>query len=207
MRSSAKRVVLWLATLAILPALLSYFIRRAVIGADRALEGSAQALSLVPGIIGVYLRSAFLARVLDRYDTTAQIHFGSVLSQAGSRIDAHVYVGPYCHLGLVHLERDVLIAAGVHIPSGPHTHGTDRLDVPIRQQPGRRTLVRIGEGTWVGSAAVVLADVGRHCVVAAGSVVTRPIPDFSVAAGTPARVIGDRRRADTPPPVAPPADR
>lgn len=194
MRSVAKRVVFGLATLVMLPALASYAIRRAVMGADRALEGSTQALSLLPGVMGVYLRSAFLARVLDRYDTTAQVHFGCVLSQAGSRIDAHVYVGPQCHLGLVHLERDVLIAAGVHIPSGPNTHGTDRLETPIREQPGRRVLVRVGEGTWVGSAAVVLADVGRHCVIAAGSVVTKPIPDFSVAAGVPAKVIRDRRQ-------------
>jgi acetyltransferase-like isoleucine patch superfamily enzyme len=53
--------------------------------------------------------------------------------------------------------------------------------------------VRIGEGSWVGSAAVVLADVGRHSVVGAGSVVTKPIPDFVVAAGAPARVIRSRQ--------------
>jgi len=34
-----------------------------------------------------------------------------------------------------------------------------------------------------------MADVGEHCIVGAGSVVTKPIPDFSVAVGNPARVI------------------
>jgi virginiamycin A acetyltransferase len=192
MRSAAKLLLRGAATVAMFPALLSYAIRRRVMGADRALEGSTQALAILPGLLGVYLRSAFLARVLDRFDTTAQVHFGSVLSQSGARLDEHVYVGPNCHLGLVHLERDVLLAAGVHIPSGPHTHGIDRVDIPIREQPGRRTLVRVGEGSWIGSAAVILADVGRHCVVAAGSVVTRPLPDFSVAAGVPARVVRSR---------------
>ena len=81
----------------------------------------------------------------------------------------------------------------VHIPSGGAIHGTDDVDVPIREQPGVRTLVRIGEGTWIGGAAVVMADVGRHCVIGAGSVVTKPIPDYSVAAGVPARVIRLRR--------------
>jgi acetyltransferase-like isoleucine patch superfamily enzyme len=52
--------------------------------------------------------------------------------------------------------------------------------------------VRIGEGAWIGSAAVVMADVGRHSVVGAGSVVTKPIPDGVVAAGVPARVIRQR---------------
>lgn len=201
MRSAAKQLLLGAATVAVSPALLSYAVRRTVMGADRALEGSTQALAFLPGLLGVYLRGAFLTRVLDRFDTTAQVHFGSVLSQSGARLDEHVYVGPNCHLGLVHLERDVLIAAGVHIPSGPHTHGIHRLDIPIREQPGRRTLVRVGEGSWIGSAAVILADVGRHCVVAAGSVVTRPLPDFSVAAGVPARVVRSRTTADPLPPA------
>ncbi|MEJ7639378.1 MAG: hypothetical protein WKF75_15735 [Singulisphaera sp.] len=38
-----------------------------------------------------------------------------------------------------------------------------------------------------------MADVGRHCVVGAGAVATRPIPVYALAAGVPARVIGYRR--------------
>jgi acetyltransferase-like isoleucine patch superfamily enzyme len=120
------------------------------------------------------------------------VHFGTTFSQAGARLDTNVYVGPNCHLGLVHLERDVLLAAGVHVPSGAKTHGTSDLARPIREQEAARTLVRIGEGSWIGSAAIVLADVGRHSVIGAGSVVTKPIPDFVVAAGVPARVIRSR---------------
>ena len=73
-----------------------------------------------------------------------------MFSRSGARLDANVYVGPRCHLGLVHLERDVLLGAGVHVPSGGATHGTD--DGPADSGTARRrTLVRIGEGTWVGS--------------------------------------------------------
>jgi acetyltransferase-like isoleucine patch superfamily enzyme len=43
---------------------------------------------------------------------------------------------------------------------------------------------------------VVLADVGRHCVIGAGSVVTKPVPDYAVAVGVPARVV--RYRNATP---------
>jgi len=78
------------------------------------------------------------------------------------------------------------------VPSGPASHGTDRIDVPIRDQAGRPAQVRIGAGTWVGSAAVVMADVGRDAVIGAGSVVTRPIPDRVVAAGVPAVPIRTR---------------
>jgi serine acetyltransferase len=60
--------------------------------------------------------------------------------------------------------------------------------------------VRIGAGSWIGAGAIILADVGRGCVVGAGAVVTRPLPDFAVAVGVPARVL----RFRTPP--SPPGD-
>ena len=37
-----------------------------------------------------------------------------------------------------------------------------------------------------------MADVGRHCVVGAGSVVTRPVPDYAIVVGTPAKIVGWR---------------
>ena len=197
MREALKSLARGLALLVVSPALLSYALRRPLFGADRALEGSTQALGLLPGLAGEYLRRAFLARALDGCASSATVQFGTLFSQAGARIDARVYVGPRCHLGLVHLEQDVLLAAGVHVPSGGATHGIDDPDRPIRDQPGYRQLVRIGEGTWIGSAAIVMAEVGRHCVIGAGSVVTRPIPDYSIAAGVPAQVIRSRRPADT----------
>jgi len=96
----------------------------------------------------------------------------------------------------VHLERDVLIAAGVHVPSGPETHGISSLDRPIREQPGNLRMVRIGAGSWIGSGAVVMADVGRDSVVAAGAVVTEALPDRIIAAGVPARVVRQRGAGD-----------
>ena len=56
--------------------------------------------------------------------------------------------------------------------------------------------MRVGSGSWLGHGTVVLpgADIGRHVAVGAGSVVTGPLPDFSVAVGNPARVI--RRYVD-----------
>jgi acetyltransferase-like isoleucine patch superfamily enzyme len=53
-------------------------------------------------------------------------------------------------------------------------------------------MVRIGEGSWVGSGAIVMADIGKHCVIAAGAVVTEAVPDYAIAGGVPARVIRSR---------------
>ena len=192
MREALKAIVRALAFVAVIPSLISFAIRARVIGRDRALEGSTQLLALVPGLAGQYLRRAFLAHAITSCHASAAISFGTIFSQTAARIDEHVYIGAYCSLGLVHIERDVLIGSAVHVTSGRHTHGTADTSVPIREQEGARTLVRIGEGAWIGSAAVIMADVGRYSVIGAGSVVTHAIPDGVVAAGVPARVIRQR---------------
>jgi virginiamycin A acetyltransferase len=192
MRQFVKGVARAVATLLVLPALLSFFVRSRLIGRDRALEASTQALALLPGLAGQYLRRAFLSRVLRRCHHTATIEFGTLFSKVDACLDERVYVGPRCHLGLVHLERDVLLAAGVHVPSGGDTHGHADLDSPIREQTGVKRLVRIGAGSWIGSAAVIMADVGCDTIVGAGAVVTRPLPDRVLAGGVPARVIRHR---------------
>ena len=55
--------------------------------------------------------------------------------------------------------------------------------------------VRIGRGTWLGERVAVLrgADIGAHCIVGANSVVKGRIPDYSIAVGAPARVVGSTR--------------
>jgi virginiamycin A acetyltransferase len=201
LREALKTLARGTATVAVTPALAAYGIRRLWLGPDRAVEGSSQALSLIPGLAGQYLRRAFFAQTLAYCDATAVIEFGTLFSAAGTRIDANVYIGPRCHIGLVHFERDVLLGPAVHVPSGAQTHGTADPDSPIREQGGSRRLVRIGAGTWIGSAAVVMADVGARTVVGAGAVVTRPLPDDVVAAGVPAKVLRHRRehRADLAP--------
>ena len=50
--------------------------------------------------------------------------------------------------------------------------------------------VIIGEGSWLGENVCVCgASVGKHCVIGANSVVTRDIPDYCIAVGSPARVV------------------
>jgi acetyltransferase-like isoleucine patch superfamily enzyme len=195
MREFAKAVARAIATLAILPRLALFHLAAAIVGRERAFESACQRLSMVPGLRGQYLRRAFLARTLaGGCAASSAIEFGVLFSKMDSSIEENVYIGPRCHLGSVYLERDVMLAAGVHIPSGPHTHGTDA-SVPMREQAGRLQRIRIGAGTWIGSNAVVLANVGRDTIVGAGAVVTQPIPDGVIAGGVPARVI--RRRDET----------
>ena len=181
-----------LALIVVSPTLVSYWFNSLLIGRNRALESTSQLLSLIPGISGQYLRRAFLQRVLAHCHSTVLVEFGTLFSQAGAILEENVYVGPRCQLGLVRLERDVLLASGVQIPSGGKTHYFDDPTRPIREQGGERRLVTIGAGAWIGTGAIVLADVGKGTVVAAGAVVTKPLPENVIAAGVPAKVIRSR---------------
>ena len=189
-----KVVMRVVAHIAATPFVLSFSVKAAILGRDRAIQSSSQLLALVPGLTGQYLRRAFLSRTIDACHHTVVVEFGTTFSRAGARLDERAYIGPGCHLGLVHVERDVLIAAGVHIPSGSMTHQIDDVTRAIRDQPSGARLVRIGAGSWIGAAAVVMADVGRDTVVGAGAVVTSPLPADVIAAGVPARVV--RRRSE-----------
>ena len=76
-----------------------------------------------------------------------------------------------------------------------HNHAYEDIEIPIIQQgitKGGR--IRIGEGSWIGHGAAIVCSrgeltIGRHCIVAANSVVTRSIPDCSVVFGIPATII------------------
>lgn len=191
-KATLKAAARLVAAVVVSPVVVGFRLNAALVGRGRSLESATQLLSLVPGITGQFLRGAFLRRSLAGCHPTAHVEFGTLFSQPGAVLGENVYVGPRCLLGLVRLEKDVLLAGGVQIPSGGMTHHFDDPTVPIKDQGGERRLVTIGEGAWVGAGAIVLADVGKGTVVAAGAVVTKPLPDFVVAAGVPARVIRPR---------------
>lgn len=197
MKDAVKALANALAALIVLPAVLLYRAGRGVLGPEKAFPGWSQAFSLVPGLTGVYLRRAFYRRVFPRCSSDACIGFGTVFSHPTAAVGRGVYVGVYCCLGDVTLEDDVLLGSHVSVMNGAAQHGIGRLDVPIREQPGAWPRVTIGRDTWIGDRAIVMADVGSHCVIGAGSVVTGPIPDYAIAVGVPARVL--RSRDGSPP--------
>lgn len=87
------------------------------------------------------------------------------------------------------IENSVSIANSVYISDNLHTY--EDINIPIIQQPiSQAGEVLIGEGSWIGEHACIIgAKVGKHCVIGANAVVTRDIPDYSVAVGIPAKVI------------------
>lgn len=87
------------------------------------------------------------------------------------------------------IEDNVLTADRVYISDNLHDYRNP--DVPVINQPIKQIkTVRIGEGSWIGiGVAVIGAKIGKHCVIGANAVVTKDIPDYSIAVGIPAKVI------------------
>jgi acetyltransferase-like isoleucine patch superfamily enzyme len=185
-----------LAVLIVLPCFLGYWLGGVVFGRTKAFPGWSQAFSLVPGLCGVYLRRAFYQLVFPRCGKDSWITFGTVFSHPTAEIGSRAYVGVCCCLGDVRVEEDVLIGSHVSIMNGSSQHGIERLDMPIREQPGVWPRITIGKDSWIGDRSVIMCDVGKHCVIGAGSVVTKPIPDYAVAVGVPAKVVRFRNATE-----------
>ena len=112
--------------------------------------------------------------------------------------DPVVVIGDRCLIGrgsgiVGHLSIEIGddVWTGHHVYITDQNHGYEDVAVPISRQAQPERAVVIGDGSWLGHGTVVLpgAVIGRHVVVAAGSVVTGELPDNCVAAGSPARPI------------------
>ena len=114
---------------------------------------------------------------------------GDVTIGDNTRIGIHcTIIGPVC------IGNNVNLAQGITVTALNHNFAdTNRR---IDEQGISTNPVVIGDDVWIGANAVILPGVtiGRHVVVAAGAVVTKDVPEYSVVAGVPAKVIKEVRR-------------
>ena len=114
------------------------------------------------------------------------------------KIDERVNISVNCTLiseTEFHIGTKVLIAGHCYLIAGGN-HGTERTDIPILDQPMiEKGGIDLQDHCWLGANVTVLdgVTVGRDSVVAAGAVVTQPVPEFCIAGGVPAKVLRDRR--------------
>lgn len=107
-----------------------------------------------------------------------------------------VHIGQHCHLGIgavvigpVTLGNNIIIAQ--HVVMSGLNHGYENIDTPIRYQPTITKPIVLEDDCWIGANVTITAGVtvGKHAVVAGGSVVTRSVAPFTVVGGNPARVL------------------
>lgn len=110
-------------------------------------------------------------------------------ARPGARLEigARTFVNQGCSLVAeldIRIGDDVRIGDGVGVYDSNH-HALEE-GAPIERAP-----VAIGDNAWLARGAIVLPGVtiGAHSVVAAGAVVTAPVPDHVLVAGNPARIV------------------
>jgi UDP-2-acetamido-3-amino-2,3-dideoxy-glucuronate N-acetyltransferase len=129
-------------------------------------------------------------------------HFSHVMRDCriGSRcnIGQNVVISPQCTVGdNVKIQNNVSVYTGVVLeddvfcgPSMVFTNVINPRSHVERKDEYRRTLVRKGASIGANATIVCGVTLGRYCVVGAGAVVTRDVPDYAVAYGNPARLRG-----------------
>ena len=189
-----KRIMRPLARTLMLPAYASYSLLGMIFPKDSIFTAFSQFLSLLPGTSGSYLRVGFYQLTMQKCHEDLVIGFGTLFSQQQIELSQGTYIGPQCNIGQCHIKKNCLIGSGVHIMSGNKQHNFTDINTPIREQGGIFKQVSIGEDSWIGNGSLIMANIGRGCVIAAGSVVTNDIPDYSIVAGNPAKIIKSRKQ-------------
>ena len=90
----------------------------------------------------------------------------------------------------IFIGKSVLIAGNCYIGGGRYI--SDRPDLPmIEQGLYSKGPVVIGDDVWLGAGAIILdgVHVGKGCIVGAGGVITKDLPDYAIATGVPARIV------------------
>jgi acetyltransferase-like isoleucine patch superfamily enzyme len=119
--------------------------------------------------------------------------------QGGSvKLAPNLVVQPRCQFsaykGSIEIRSDAQIAPNCAFY--PYNHGFSAGELIYKQPLSSKGGIIIGEDAWLGFGVIILdgVTIGKGAIIGAGSVVTKSIPDGSVAAGNPAKIIGTRRQ-------------
>lgn len=103
------------------------------------------------------------------------------------RIGKHVHIEPGV---TIDVSSRITIGEGTSLsPGGMVLTHSKAGNILEKIYPPTLNPIHIGKNSWIGANAIIMANVGSETVIGAGSVVNKPIPDKTVAVGSPAKVI------------------
>lgn len=193
MRKHIKKVFRIFFFLITLPVCALFWVFSSVGSKDSTFSGFSQALSLLPGKIGSYVRSAFYSTVCKNVHSEIVVGFLTVFSHYDIDIEEGVYIGPQCNIGKCSIGKNTLVGSGVHILSGNKQHGTTSKKIPIQKQKGIYEKISISENCWIGNASKIAANIEYGCVIGLGSIVIKECENrYGVYVGNPASLVKER---------------
>lgn len=159
-----------------------------------------------PDIPTSYWKLFFKSTMIDlckskfkHFDETAEFRAGSyAIGCSKISIGKRVIIRPLSYIQSdasddgadIVIEDDVMLGPGVHILTSNHNFSNPNISIIDQGYDGVKEVI-LKKGCWIGANVVILPGVtiGNNCVIGAGSIVTKSIPDRVVAVGAPARVI------------------
>ncbi|RPG19024.1 MAG: acyltransferase [Pelagibacteraceae bacterium TMED124] len=115
------------------------------------------------------------------------------------KLGSYIRIGHHSHIdafGGVNIKNGVIFSSWVTVLSSSHNYRNPNY-LPFDNTDTKKSVL-IDEGTWLAWGCTILPGVkiGKNCIVSAKSVVTKDVPDNSIVAGIPAKVIGEREISD-----------
>ncbi|EKQ82537.1 transferase hexapeptide repeat protein [Leptospira kirschneri serovar Grippotyphosa str. Moskva] len=176
-------------------------------------------ISWIPGRLGSKLRYFYFSKRLKKIGDNVHFHHGVEIDCFENiSIGENCGVGAFAFFsafgGEIRIGNEVFLNRNVHINAsiggiidigdrcliGPNVvfrtanHNFDSIELPIQKQGHKIDNIILETDVWVASNVVLVGGIriGKGSVIAAGSVVTKDIPSYSVVGGVPAKIIKKR---------------
>ena len=133
----------------------------------------------------------------NRLSLKSQISKGfKIIRKDNLIIEDYVYIGPNSFIscfGKVTIKRGTIIGPRIVIHTANHNYINEIKAIPYDSELLIKDVI-IEENVWIGDSVIILPGItiGEGSIIAAGSVVVKDIPKFSIVGGNPAKVIKER---------------
>ena len=154
-------------------------------------------INLPEALMGNKLRRMATKKIFKKTSSNFTVKKGAIFgSGCNIEIGENSEIGSNARLmiiGNLKIGDNVMMAPDVFIVDSNHRF--NKKDVPIKNQGNDSPRnIEICDDVWIGARAIILprVKIGKGAIVAAGSVVTKDIPSYSIVAGNPAKIIKKR---------------